>query len=219
MAVKILQVSDIHGSMVAVEKIAAKADEGYDVVFVAGDVTNFGTIAQAEMILSKIAEHCPRVFFVAGNCDPEALLNWQPATEKITNLHLKSAMLGELGIVGLGGGGPKSVGTIIEFNEEQFSSMLSELKPPSGRFILLSHTPPHGAEADHVGGRHVGSMAIREYVEKTAPILVSCGHIHEARSISKLEKTTVINAGPARNNYCASIIIEGEEVKAELQQL
>ena len=216
---RILQVSDIHGSMSATERIAELVRENnYDLVIVAGDVTNFGTVEMAETILGKINEAGAKVLFVAGNCDPESMLRWQPSTGDIVNIHLKTVEVGGLRFMGLGGGGPRSVGTWIEFGEEEFRSMLDSMTPPSGRFVLVSHTPPHGCGADDVGGKHVGSVAIREFVEKTKPLLVSCGHIHEARSVSKIGETVVVNAGPARSGNYARIRIEGEGVEAELER-
>ncbi len=217
---KILQVSDIHSSFSAVEKIAEKVKrENFDLVIAAGDITNFGTVEEADKLLGRIAEQGVKVVFVAGNCDPSDMLTWQPSKSNITNLHLKSITVGEYELLGLAGGGPKSVGTIIEFNEEQFKELLTKLNPTKQSFILVSHTPPYGTDADMTGGNHVGSTAIREYVEKTKPILVSCGHIHEARSISKIQNTTVINAGPAKLNNCATIEIKNNTVEASLEKL
>ncbi|HIQ30049.1 MAG TPA: YfcE family phosphodiesterase [Candidatus Caldiarchaeum subterraneum] len=220
MDMKILQVSDIHGSFSAVKRIAEKVGgEGYDLVVAAGDITNFGTVEEAEALLGEISDQGVAVVFVAGNCDPEDMLSWKPRGGRIINLHLKSTELGGYELLGLAGGGPKSVGTIIEFNEEQFKELLSGLNPSREGFILVSHTPPYGTGADLTGGSHVGSTAIREYVEKTTPILVSCGHIHDARSVSKVGKTTVVNAGPAKQGNCAVITIRDGEVEAVLDKL
>jgi len=216
--IRLLQVSDIHGSMTAVEKIFAKAKQGFDAVLAVGDITNFGTIAQAETILSRISEAGVMVFFVAGNCDPEAMLDWRPNNSRTVNLHLRAEALGELGLMGVGGGIPP-FGTLIEFNEEQLRNMLSSIRPLNERFILLSHTPPYGTDADYTRGRHVGSRAIREYAENYKPLAVCCGHIHEARSVSTIGRTKVINAGPARGNRCAIITVKGEGVDASLAEL
>jgi len=217
---RILQVSDIHSSFSAVEKIAEKIkEESFDLVIAAGDITNFGTVEEAEKLLGKIAEQGVKVVFVAGNCDPAAMLTWQPSNSNVTNLHLNSITVGSYELLGLAGGGPKSVGTIIEFNEEQFKELLAKLNPTKQNFILVSHTPPYGTDADLTGGNHVGSTAIREYVEKTNPILVSCGHIHEAKSVSKIGRTTVVNAGPAKQGNCAVITIKGGEAEVILDKL
>lgn len=51
---------------------------------------------------------------------------------------------------------------------------------PAGVDVLLSHGPPrdHGDLASF--GGHVGSTALVDAIDRTAPRLVVCGHIHEA---------------------------------------
>jgi Icc-related predicted phosphoesterase len=69
--------------------------------------------------------------------------------------------------------------------------------------ILVSHQPPYGV-LDRVGakyapkgwvGKHAGSRLLLDYISKHKPRYVICGHIHEARGVKKVGKTTVINAG------------------------
>ncbi len=70
--------------------------------------------------------------------------------------------------------------------------------------ILVSHQPPYGI-LDRIGpahappkgwkGKHAGSRQLLEYIEKSHPSYVVCGHIHEGKGIKKVGKTTVINAG------------------------
>jgi len=216
----LLQISDIHGSVSAAEKSARRAiRENVDAILTVGDITHFGTIPQAEALLSKIAEVGKTVYFVPGNCDPEAMLDWSPANSMMVNLHLGTLRLGDISLGGLGGGNTSPFDTLIEFTEEQFQSMLMGLTPPTENFVLLSHTPPYGTEADFARGRHVGSKAVYEYIKRVKPILVCCGHIHEARSISTIGQTKIINAGPARDGKCAVITITRGRAEAELLDL
>lgn len=61
--------------------------------------------------------------------------------------------------------------------------------------ILLMHSPPHATALDHAGleGKsvdhvpldpHVGSIAIRELIEKRQPLLTLHGHVHESTARS-----------------------------------
>ncbi|MEM4186004.1 MAG: metallophosphoesterase family protein, partial [Candidatus Caldarchaeum sp.] len=118
-----------------------------------------------------------------------------------------------LELVGLGGGNTSPFNTYVEFTEEQFASMLSRLKPSTSNFILVTHTPPYGVDADIGRGTHLGSKAIREYVERERPLVVCCGHIHEARSISTVGRTKVVNAGPARDGFCAAVNVADNVVE------
>jgi Icc-related predicted phosphoesterase len=46
-------------------------------------------------------------------------------------------------------------------------------------------------------GQHVGSTAIRSFIEMARPNFVVCGHIHErAGQHGKIDGIPVINAGP-----------------------
>jgi Icc-related predicted phosphoesterase len=215
---KLLQVSDIHGSVEAANRVADMASKGFDAVFAVGDITHFGNTAQAEDILGRIGRAGVPVYFVAGNCDPEILLTWRPSLKNVFNLHLARARLGGLELLGIGGGNTSPFNTLIEFTEEQFRKMLTSLNP-SDRAILLTHTPPYGTAADFTRGRHLGSSAIREFVERARPLAVCCGHIHEGRAVDSIGPTRVVNAGPARDGYCASLIIRHNTVEASLLRL
>ncbi len=69
--------------------------------------------------------------------------------------------------------------------------------------ILLCHQPPYGF-LDRVNfpgapknwqGKHAGSEVILNYIKRYQPKYVLCGHIHEAKGIKRIGKTTIINLG------------------------
>lgn len=218
---RILQVSDIHSSKNA-EKIPRTVEEkSCDVVFVAGDITNFGTVQEAERILGIIADSDRPVFFVAGNCDPPSLLNHRPTDARIINLHLTKYNFGGYWLAGLGGSLVTSHGmTLIELKEEEIAEMIKNIEDVEKPLIFLSHNPPYGSDADRsMNGEHVGSHSIREFIERKNPVLVSCGHIHEARSVSRLGDALIVNAGSAKNGYCAVIELGSGKVEAWLERL
>jgi len=58
--------------------------------------------------------------------------------------------------------------------------------------IMSIHQPPHGLELDVCSnGKRVGSKSIYKWIEKTQPLLVLCGHIHESYSITGVWKTNI----------------------------
>ena len=65
-------------------------------------------------------------------------------------------------------------------------------------------------------GQHVGSTALRSFIDERQPTLVFCGHIHEGRGIDRLGATTVVNCGTAYEGYYALAEI-GETVEVTLQ--
>ncbi|MEM3545449.1 MAG: metallophosphoesterase [Nitrososphaerota archaeon] len=215
---RILHVSDIHGNIGAAEKTAEKAREiNASLVIVTGDITHFGEIEDAETILERIYEYGKHLFFVPGNCDPRPLLEWAPPNNYVKNLHLKSVDFYGLEFTGLGGAVGK-YGTLIEFSEEEVEEMLKKIVPRKRGFVFVSHSPPNGIEVDYTGVKHIGSMAVRRYVEIYQPRLMVCGHAHEGRGIAKINNTVIVNSGSAKNGYC-SIIELGEDVEVQLATL
>jgi Icc-related predicted phosphoesterase len=67
--------------------------------------------------------------------------------------------------------------------------------------VLVSHSPPYGTACDLIAARaHVGSRALRAFVEAHQPPLVLSGHIHESPRVSAawrdtIGRTIVVNPG------------------------
>lgn len=78
--------------------------------------------------------------------------------------------------------------------------MLKKLSNPK-KTIYLAHAPPFNTNLDIITDRtHVGSIALRKFIEKEQPPLTLHGHIHESPRMSGLWKdkigaTICINAG------------------------
>jgi Icc-related predicted phosphoesterase len=66
-------------------------------------------------------------------------------------------------------------------------------------------------------GRHVGSKALRAFVDRTEPSLVVCGHIHERRGIERIGRTTLVNCGQASKGHYALVDVE-TEIGVELRR-
>ncbi len=68
------------------------------------------------------------------------------------------------------------------------------------------HAPPYGTRVDIIHlGIHVGSTAVRDFVEDEAPDAVVCGHIHEGRGMDAIETTKIVNCGQASRGHYALI--------------
>lgn len=213
---KILQVSDIHGRLETAERISNKACEiGANLIVIAGDITHFGGPSNALKILAIISKSALPIFFVSGNCDSPELLSWQPEDLNIYNLHGRSREFSGYLFLGVGGGSGK-FGTLTELEEDEFESMLSNFREKGDKLILVTHSPPHGTEADYTGAKHIGSIAIRRFIENVEPLLVCTGHAHEGRSITRLGNTVIVNAGPAKDGFCAIIDVENSIVDPQL---
>jgi uncharacterized protein len=82
------------------------------------------------------------------------------------------------------------------------AAALEELAAGAGPDTLyVLHSPPRDTLCDLVGARvHVGSRAIRAFVERHQPPLVLSGHIHESPRVSgawrdAIGRTVVVNPG------------------------
>jgi hypothetical protein len=56
-------------------------------------------------------------------------------------------------------------------------------------------------------GKHVGSTAVRKFIEERQPDIAICGHIHEARGQDVIGKTKIVNCGTAAKGYYAVVEI------------
>lgn len=94
----------------------------------------------------------------------------------------------------------------VRFDPERrhptIAGALEELEAEAGPgAIYVLHSPPRDTRCDMVGARvHVGSRAIRAFVEKVQPPLVLSGHIHESPRVSgsyrdAIGRTVVVNPG------------------------
>jgi len=77
--------------------------------------------------------------------------------------------------------------------------------------LMVSHQPPYGTLNDQVSpGFHVGSKAIRGFIEKQQPLICFTGHIHEGTGIDHIGDTAVVNPGPAgTGSYVMAEITNG----------
>ncbi len=90
-----------------------------------------------------------------------------------------------------------------ERREEEIAGDLKELAKKSDpkKTIYVFHAPPFGTNLDVIhSGVHVGSKAIREFIEKKQPPVTLHGHIHESADMTgsffdKIGKTVCINPG------------------------
>ncbi len=202
---RILAISDIHNACDRLRQIAASVGS-CDVVLLAGDLTHFGSASDAARIVEVVRPIARTVFAVAGNCDDEKI---QRELESLNvSLDGRGFELDGIGFFGLSGI-PTWRSGMYQFTEEELAERLSrgfaEVEHLDAR-ILLAHVPPRDTHLDRTWfGCHVGSIAVREFLDRHSVDLCVCGHIHEARGTQRLNAGTVVNCGPARRGYYALI--------------
>lgn len=211
---KVAAITDLHGRTVFGANAAAIA--AADAVVVTGDITNFGGASDAVRVIDELERLNKNVLAVPGNCDrPDvnALLE-----TRMVSIDRKCRLVDAVAFYGIGGSIRTPSGTLQEFSEEEFAAALGAFdKNPAGRYhVLACHQPPFDTNADRIAaGTHVGSRAIRSFIENFQPDLCVCGHIHEARSSDRIGRTLVINPGPFPAHY-AEIELDDKDIRYRL---
>lgn len=216
---KLLVLSDFHGYRSIIMELCEIIDSAnIDFLVICGDLTNFGNLQLAEEILRELVMLGTPVLFVPGNCDPRGLAKTEVVNDAV-NLHGRHKKINDLTFIGVGGGIYSPFNTPFELSEEALRETIDRAYKDldvEERFILVSHTPPMNTKVDiTTSGIHVGSKTLREFVEKTRPVLMVCGHIHEARGMDELGGTLIVNPGPAHRGFYVIVEVNGYP-KAEM---
>ncbi|MGA1190782.1 MAG: metallophosphoesterase family protein [Bdellovibrionota bacterium] len=217
---KILGLVDVHSRLEKLEELLWEAED-VDVVLLGGDITNFGRKEASEAVIIPLLERAPCLFGVIGNCDypevEESLITHD------CHLEGKPRQIGGIGIIGVGGSLPCPTQTPYERSEQELEGALTRQLAALTRkesLVAVVHQPPLNTALDKaLLGGHVGSQAVRAFIEECEPILFFSGHIHESQAIQQIGKTTLVNPGPfMKGNYFVAEII-GNEVSVELRKI
>ncbi|MFZ5563539.1 MAG: metallophosphoesterase family protein [Thermodesulfobacteriota bacterium] len=212
--------SDIHGRTTAVDRMAGVLKFA-DVVLLVGDVTNFGHEADAMEVVDAFARHGKRILAVPGNCDFPGVGDF--FSSRGINIHGDCAVVNNIGFVGLGGSLTTPFGTPGEYSEAELEGFLNRAagRLPKGLpFVLVSHQPPVNTLCDRLAtGDHVGSHAVRKFIETHRPMACFTGHIHESAGMDKIGETPVINPGLFGNGRYAHGSIIGQNVELTIRKV
>jgi Icc-related predicted phosphoesterase len=217
--VKFISFGDIHEYAENVQKIDGISDA--DFVVITGDLTNFGGIKKARNIIDFILLYNPTIYAQIGNMDLEEVNNY--FDEIGINLHSKGIIIEDIGIFGVGGSNYTPFNTPSEYSEEQLKEFIYKGYESIKNLpikILVSHTPPYNTALDTVGGGiHVGSTAVRKFIEKHQPQLCLTGHIHEAFGKDKIGSTLIVNSGILTDGGYTEIVKKGESLEVALKKI
>lgn len=199
---RILLFSDIHGDTKALEELVATPADLY---ISCGDLSTFGRgLERCGEALRPLGE---RLLVIPGNHETAA--DNRAFCEKFgfVDFHLATRTLaGKSGATHWAGIGYSNItpfNTPGEFTDAQIADHLRVFEGKSPLY-LAAHVPPHGTALDRTGsGKHAGSAAMREWIQRVQPAAMFCGHIHECAGTSES-----LGATPCRNLGKAGFLLE-----------
>jgi len=208
----ILALTDIHGSYKKAADIIRTVSA--DIVLIGGDLTTVGSVREVEQALKEFSAITNKLLCVAGNMDlPE---HDDLFTRLGLSINGRGVMIDDVGFFGVSGGPYSPLHTPYELSEEEISRRIeagygniqqSRVK------VFVPHAPPYATKVDIIhSGLHVGSAAVRDFIDREKPDVVICGHIHEARGLDSIGRTQIANCGPAASGYFTTIEINNEIV-------
>ncbi len=214
---RILAFTDIHGSYKKVHTVLAEQRD-YDVVIIGGDLTTVGSPREAEDAIRLFQSHERPLLVVAGNMDPPALDQTFEALG--VSINARGVVMNGVGFFGVSASPFTPMNTPYEISEDEILQRAEAgwKEVQSARVkVFVSHAPPRTTTVDTIMlGQHVGSTAVRSFIEQHQLDAVVCGHIHEARGLDRIGKTQIVNCGPAGRGYYAVLDI-AEQVSIELR--
>jgi|WetSurMetagenome_2_1015567.scaffolds.fasta_scaffold21631_2 uncharacterized protein len=216
---RILALSDVHGAYDLADQIVRK-EPGIDVLVVAGDLTTHGSRKEAEAAIGILRSRVPRVLAVAGNMDTREIdLGYQEGDMSING---RGVCIGEVAFFGVSGCPFSPLHTPFELAEDAIRELAEKgwKEIAHCRYkIFVPHAPPYNTRLDVIrSGSHVGSTAVRAFVEKAQPDVVICGHIHESAGLDTLSQSRMVNCGSARERRYAVVEI-GDDIRLSMKIL
>ena len=189
---KIFAFTDTHGNTKYIDKIIEKIEKNpVDYVLCCGDITNFGR--KQKEIVTKISKIPSKILLIHGNHEiPDGLSKDCEKFDNITFLHCSAFRDGSTIFFGYGGDGFSSQDATFRKISQQFSKDIKT----GDKVVLFFHGPPYKT-VDRTFSGNSGNKDYRNFIEKTMPEYVLCGHIHEEFGKQvHIGKTKVINPGP-----------------------
>lgn len=213
---KVLVFADVHGSHTSVESVLRSVGD-FDVVIIGGDLTTNGTGVEANEALERYRAFERPVFMVPGNMDPAVVED--ALARGGVSIDGRGVVVGDVGFFGVGATPFSPLHTPNEISEEETlrraEAGWTDVRGARWK-VLVAHTPPFNTQLDRIySGKHVGSKAVRQFIERREPDIALCGHVHESRGQEPVGRTIAVNCGPAIRGYYVTLTI-GDQLAVEL---
>jgi len=210
-------IGDIHDDVAVLSRLPGLSGAAGGII--SGDLTIRGGVASAKRVIEAVRGHNPVLMAQIGNMDKAEIDDY--LTGEGINIHATGRVTPEgVGFFGCGWSTPTPFGTPSEAGEERIAAWLDAAYAAvahCSRLVMVCHTPPFDTAADVVGsGTHVGSAVVRAFIERVQPDVCLTGHIHEARALDAIGRTTIINPGALAQGGFARLELGPEGMTAAL---
>lgn len=210
---KLIALTDIHEDTRRLEQIADQL-KAVDLLILAGDITNATGTIGATTVINALRQYNQHILAIPGNWDNDATTAY--LNDEGINLDSRHIVIDGTAFAGVGGSLRSIVPTPNEYTEGEFAETLDNAVSgcdPTLPLVLVCHQPPANTCNDLTWSQlHVGSHAIRSFIETQQPIICFTGHIHEGVGIDTIGQTQVVNPGPLFKSGYAYAEIEGQHV-------
>lgn len=213
--------NDVENLMTYSDKIALL---DFDVIVCPGDFADlppkgFTVVDIGKLVVEELKMFKKPVLAVPGSWDKDLIGFLEK--EKIS-LHGKGVVVEGVGFYGFGGA-KTPFGLPFEPSEDEIKFGLEcgfEKIKNCGVKVQVTHAPPAGTRLDLISsGAHVGSEAVRGFIEEHSPQVAICSHIHEGRGVDSIGATKIINTGRYPEGHCGFVTIDKNNVTAKLINL
>ncbi|NCN38934.1 MAG: hypothetical protein COY38_03595 [Candidatus Aenigmarchaeota archaeon CG_4_10_14_0_8_um_filter_37_24] len=223
----LLVIGDNHGDIENMISYLEKLESfRFDVIIYMGDFTDINTpkgFTQKDItkiLIEELKIFKKPILAVPGNNDIQDVA---ALTEKEgISIHDKGRIIGDYGFYGFGGA-KTPFATPFEPTEEELKQGLEKgyNQVLSAKYkIQITHNPAYNTQMDIIrAGAHVGSQAVRGFIENKKPVLALSAHIHEAKGVDWLDETFLLNPGKFPEGYFGLVNMNGKDVKGRVLNL
>ncbi len=224
--VNISVVSCVHGDVETLMKFLDKlALMDIDVLICPGDFTDFAIprgfnrIDIGKLIIEELKGLGKPIVTVPGSWDKELMDFLKRNSESV---HAEGKVINGIGFYGYGGA-KTPFNTPLEPSEGEIGLGLEKSYAEVGGAklkIQVTHAPPNKTKLDIIAsGAHVGSDAVRKFIEEKQPDAAVCAHIHESRGVDEIGRTKIINSGRFPEGYVGLFEINNSKITAKVSSL
>jgi len=202
--IRVYAAADLHGKKERIERLKNNLSIlKPDILVLAGDISN---IFHARQTLATLNSLALPVLLVRGNSDLKQVESLCRSYVHCHSLQAVGHTLHDIPFVGLGGTWPLPFHSRIALNENAHIKKIAALI--NHQTVLVTHTPPRGAQDLVMGRFHAGSRGLRRLIKKCHPNLLICGHIHEDSGTTLIGRTQVVNCAFNRRGSGALILFQ-----------